>query len=96
MPTVDELLRDMNGSQFFSKLDLKMGFYQFVLSPESRDITTFSTHVGTYRYKRLMFGISAAPEIYQREVANIISGITGVANLADDIIIHGKSKAEHD
>ena len=96
VPTVDELLRDMNGSQFFSKLDLKMGFYQFVLSPESRDITTFSTHVGTYRYKRLMFGISAAPEIYQREVANIISGITGVANLADDIIIHGKSKAEHD
>ena len=96
VPTVDELLRDMSVSQFFSKIDLKMGFYQFILSPESRDITTFSTHVGTYRYKRLMFGISAAPEIYQREVANIISGITGVANLADDIIIHGKSKAEHD
>ena len=96
VPTVDELLRDMNGAQYFSKIDLKLGFHQFVLSPESRDITTFNTHVGVYRYKRLMFGINAAPELYQREVADIIRGLAGVANLADDIVIHGKTKSEHD
>ena len=96
VPTIDELLRDMNGAQYFSKIDLKMGFHQFVLSEKSRDITTFNTHVGLFRYKRLMFGINAAPEIYQREVANIIRGIPGVANLADDIVVHGKSKSEHD
>lgn len=96
VPTVDELLRDMNGAQFSSKLDMRLGFHQFVLSPESRDITTFNTHVGLYRYKRLMFGINAAPEIYQREVSNIIQGITGVANLADDIVVVGKTQVEHD
>ena len=96
VPTVDEMLRDMNGAQYFSKIDLKMGFHQFVLSPRSRDITTFNTHVGLFRYKRLMFGINAAPEIYQREVASIIRGIPGVANLADDIVIHGRSESEHD
>jgi len=96
VPTVDEMLYDMNGAQYFSKLDMRMGFHQFVLHPESRDITTFSTHLGLYRYKRLMFGINAAPEIYQKEVAKIIQGLPGVANLADDIIVHAKTREEHD
>ena len=95
VPTVDELLLDMNGSQVFSKIDMKMGFHQFVLSEESRDITTFSTHAGQYRYKRLSFGICSAPEIYQRKIANIISGIPGVINLADDIVVHGSNMTEH-
>ena len=96
VPTVDELLLDMNGSAFFSKIDLKSGFHQFLLSEDSRDITTFNTHVGLYRYKRLMFGISSAPEIYQSMVSKIISGIPGVANLADDIVVHGRTRDEHD
>jgi hypothetical protein len=96
VPTVEEMLHDMNGARYFSKLDLKMGFHQFRLHPESRDITTFSTHVGLFRYKRLMFGINAAPEIYQKEVSKIIQGLPGVANLADDIIIHATTREEHD
>lgn len=96
VPTVDEMLHEMNGAQYFSKLDLKMGFHQFVLAPESRDITTFSTHVGLFRYKRLMFGINAAPEIYQKEISKIIRGLQGVASLADDILVHGRTRDEHD
>jgi hypothetical protein len=96
VPTVDELLLDMNGSKVFSKIDMKMGFHQFALSEASRDITTFTTHAGQYRYKRLSFGICSAPEIYQRKVADIISGIPGVVNLADDIVVHGCTQAEHD
>ena len=96
VPTIDELLLNMNGSKVFSKIDLKSGFHQFVLAENSRDITTFNTHLGLYRYKRLMFGISSAPEIYQSMVADIIRGIPGVTNLADDIVIHGKTREEHD
>lgn len=96
VPTVDELLLDMNGSPVFSKIDLKSGFHQFVLSENSRDITTFTTHVGLYRYTRLMFGISSAPEIYQSMVASIIRGIPRVVSLADDIVMHGKTVEEHD
>ena len=57
IPTIDEVLLDMNQSTVFSKLDLKWGFHQIELAEESRGITTFSTHCGLYRYKRLMFGI---------------------------------------
>ena len=58
IPTIDEVLQDLNQSKFFSKLDLNSAYHQIELAPESRDITTFGTHDGLYRYKRLMFGIS--------------------------------------
>ena len=96
MPTIEDLLQDMNGSKVFSKLDMKEGFTQFVLHPDSRDITTFSSHVGLYRYKRLFYGCSMAPEKFYAEIHRLIQGIPGVANLADDIIVHGSGRAEHD
>lgn len=55
IPTVDELLQTMNGSKFFSKLDLKWVYHQLELDMESRGITTFVTHCGLYQYKRLLF-----------------------------------------
>ena len=66
MPTTDDLIADLDGATVFSKLDLSSGYHQFELSPESRNITTFSTHVGLRRYKRLLFGINSAAEIFQK------------------------------
>ena len=63
--TVDELLHSMNGSKVFSKLDSKWGYHQLELCQESRQITTFVTHKGLYRYKRLLFGVSSASELHQ-------------------------------
>ena len=64
IPTVEELLYDLHRSTVFSKIDLKWGFHQILLSEESRHVTTFVTHRGLYRYKRLMFGVTSAPEKY--------------------------------
>ena len=58
IPTVDEVLQNMNGSRLFSKLDLKWGYHQLELTPESREITTFAVHSEIYRYNRLIFGVS--------------------------------------
>jgi len=96
IPTVEELLYDLNGSFVFSKIDLKWGFHQILLCKESRHITTFVTHRGLYRYKRLMFGVTSAPEKYQQIVRDVLRGCAGVANIADDLIIHGKDVVEHD
>ena len=74
IPTIEEILYDLNGSTVFSKLDLKWGFYQAELEEESREITTFVNHRGLYRYKRLMFGISSAPEKYQKVISDVIRG----------------------
>ena len=45
-PTVDDLTNELNGAQAFSKLDLRSGYHQLSLAPESRYITTFATHKG--------------------------------------------------
>ena len=50
----------MIGSKVFSKLDLKWGYYQLELSPQSREFTTFATPDGLFRYKRLLL-VSVLP-----------------------------------
>ena len=56
IPTVDELLESMTGAVKYSKVVLKAGYHQVSLEQSSRGITTFTTHRGLFRYKRLPFG----------------------------------------
>ena len=96
IPTVDEVLHDLNGSTVFIKLDIKWAFHQVELSETSRPITTFATHKRLLRYKRLMFGVSCAPEMYQRVIQQVLEGCDGVRNIHDDIIVHGQTTEDHD
>ena len=48
IPTVDEVLQDLNESKVFSRIDIKMAIHQIELKSESREITTFMTHKGLY------------------------------------------------
>ena len=59
-PTLDDMMLDLNGSKVFSKMDLGNGYHQLELSEDSRNITTFTTHVALRRYTRLSFGVSSA------------------------------------
>ena len=93
---VDEVLENLNGSTVLLKLDLCLGFHQIELDEGSRDITTFAMHDRLLRYKRLSLGVNSAPEKYQQKVTQVISDIGGVQNIADDLIVHGKSNEEHD
>ena len=96
MPTIDDLIADLNGATHLSTRDLSSGYHQLELAPESRFVTTFSTHVGLKRYKRLPFGINAASEIFQESIKELLTGLPGYKNISDDIIVFGKGKDEHD
>ena len=96
IPTVDEIMQSLNGSKVFTKLDLKWGYHQLELTPDSREITTFVTHCGLFRYKRLLFGVNSASEEYQHEIQTALAGIDGQENISDDTIVHGKDKKKHD
>ena len=95
-PTIKEVIGDLNGSPVFSKLDLNQGYNQLQITPESRYITTFSTHLGLMQFKRLNFGISSAVEIFQNTIHETLEGINGAFNISDDILIHGKMQEAHD
>ena len=96
IPTVEEVLSDLNGSTYFSKIDLNSAYLQIPLHKDSRDITTFTTHTGIYRFKRLFFGVTSACEEFQSIIASLLSGIKGCRNIADDIIVFGKTEEDHD
>lgn len=96
IPTIDDMIVDLNGSKIFSKLDLNQGYHQLELAESSRNITTFTTHVGLRRYKRLNFGVTSAAEIFQNMLRTTLEGIDGARNISDDIIVYGRTQTEHD
>lgn len=94
--TIEDILTDLNGSTVFSKIYLNDGYHQLFLHPEFRYITTFSTHTGLYRYKRLNFGINSAAEIFQHIIRQLLTKNDGLINIRNDILIYGKNQREHD
>ena len=55
----------------------------------------FKTHCGLFRYKRLIFGVNAAAEIFQHAIQRVISDIKNAQNVSDEIITFGRSQEEH-
>lgn len=96
LPNIDELLSELRNAKFFSKLDLKSAYYQLELEESSRYLTTFVTHEGLYRYKRVCFGLASAPTCFQRVMSSVLQGIKGVQCFIDDIIVYGVNRGEHD
>ena len=68
IPTLRELETRLNGAKYFSHLDMNDGYMQLELAEESRKLTTFYTHRGLKRFKRLHFGVNSAEEIFNEEV----------------------------
>jgi len=75
MPSVDESLAKLGKGRFFTKLDANSGFWQLPLDEESKLLTTFVTPFDRYRFNRLPFGISSAPEILQRTMSEILKDV---------------------
>ena len=96
LPAVDETLAQLAGAAVFSKLDANSGFWQIPLAAKSRHLTTFITPFGCYCYNKLPFGITGAPEYFQKKMSAVVDGLQGVLCLIDDILIFGRDKAEHD
>ena len=97
MPTIEELITDINGSTVFSKFDFMDAFHQVELAEESRHLTTFRTHDKIYRYKRLIQGITSVPEIFHHIIQErVVNGLMGTRAVFDDILIHGIDEEDHD
>ena len=65
IPTLEEISCKVKDKAVFSVLDLKDGFWHASLDEESSLLCSFSTPFGIYKFKKLPFGISSAPELFQ-------------------------------
>ncbi|XP_053691364.1 uncharacterized protein K02A2.6-like [Sabethes cyaneus] len=94
LPLLDEMRVKLFGAKYFSKLDLSNAYYHLELSSESRDLTTFLTEDGMFRFTRLMFGVNCAPEIFQREMTRILDEVKNKIVYIDDILLFAETLEE--
>eukprot|EP00731_Ephydatia_muelleri_P000773 Em0001g773a len=92
---IDELYANLQGGERFTILDLSEAFLQMELDEGSRKYLVVNTHRGLFRYKRLPFGVSSAPALFQRAMDTILQGLPGVVCYQDDILVTGKEIDEH-
>ena len=93
MTKVDTALAQLSGATIFSA---NSGFWQILFAEDSRLLTTFITPFGRFCFNKLPFWISSAPEIFQRQMNNILSRLPGVLCHVDDILVFGKDAEEHE
>ena len=77
------------------KLDLKQAYQQVLLTEESWKYVVVNTHCGLFRYNRLPFGVSSAPEVFQHVMDGLLKAIPGVIVYIDDILVTGKTEQGH-
>ena len=89
---------NLNDADTFSELDLNKAFHQIELEDEdSKNITAFETSKGIFRYKKLNMGIHNASEYLQKAMKQkVIKGLKRTRSIADNVIVAGKGRAQHD
>lgn len=97
LPRIDTILDGLGRAKYFSILDLFNGFYQIPLDVNSRDITSFSTDQGSFRWKVVPFGLNIAPNSFSRMMSIAFSGLSPMQCFLymDDLIVIGASETHH-
>ena len=87
-PSVDDIKRKIpNGSTLFCKLDAVKGYWQVELDEASRDLTTFLTPFGRFRYRRAPMGLNSSSDEFCLRTDHVIENVPGSLKIVDDILI---------
>ena len=95
-PTLEEITHKFAGSEVFSKVDARHGYWSVVLDEESSLLTTFNSPFGRYRYLRMPFGLKMSQDVFQHKMDQILEKCPGCIGIADDVGVFGRDAAEHD
>ena len=87
LPKINQILYEIDGMQWASAIDLKMGYYALRLDPDAQRCCTLITPWGKYKYLRLPMGISCAPDIFQDKISDLVSHLEFARAYIDDLLV---------
>ena len=94
--SVDEITAKLQGMTVFTIVDFKKDYWMVVLHPDSKKLACMALPLGRFQWTRLPMGTVVAQDIFQSKLNSIFIGMEGVTGIADDMVIAGRDKMEHD
>ena len=95
LPIPEEKFSTLANGESYTKLDLARAYKQMKVRKECQPLLTINMRHGLFQYTRLTFGITSAPSLWQRAMAQVLSGLPGLVCYIDDILVTGHTRAEH-
>jgi len=95
MPQMQDIFAELSGSQYFSKFDFCMGYWQVPMCEGDKDFTTFVTHRGLFRFNVMPFGLVNAPATFSRIMRKLLNGLRDIHNYLDDVLEHTGDWCSH-
>ena len=92
---ISEIFQCRSGYQYFTKLDISMQYYTFVLDEPSQNLCTFAAPFGLYHYCRLPMGVSESPDIATKMMHSILDDIDGIEFYMDNISVSTTTWKDH-
>ena len=94
--TLDDVSHQLKDAKYFSVFDATKGFFHLPLSAKSRLLTAMLTPEGVYVFNVLAMGLCNVGDLFESALRDLLSGLPGMKNIADDILVIRSTQEEHD